>query len=148
MVTASARTRIDVAAHVRVVVARTARRLRQEAGSGMSPSKLAALVTLEQHGPMAPSALADHEGIQRPTATRLVARLEEDGVIERAADVQDGRRTLISLSPAGRALLRRSRTRKDAWLAARMRGLSEDEVQTLEHAADILERMLGEGARR
>lgn len=147
MATTSPRPVQDLAAHLRVVIARTARRMRQEAGAG-SPSKIAALVTLERHGPMSPSDLAAHEQIQRPTATRLIARLEEDGVVERSSDPADGRRTLIALSPAGHALLGESRTRKDAYLAERLRGLDEDERDTLERAAQILERLLEEDGRR
>ena len=68
-----------------------ARRLRQEAGDELSPSMMAALATIESHGPLTPSRLAELEGIQRPTATRVLARLEEDGLIERSADPNDGR---------------------------------------------------------
>jgi DNA-binding MarR family transcriptional regulator len=139
--------RTAAAAHLRVVVARTARRLRQEAGAGLSPSQTAALVTIDRHGPLGPSELAAHEGIQRPTATRLLARLEEDGLIVRSADPADRRCTRIALSDAGRALLDETRTRKDAYLAERMQRLDDDEVATLERAAELLERMLDEGGR-
>src|ERR671921_2485427 len=100
----------DVASHLRLVVARTARRLRQEAGQDLSPSLTAALASIERHGPLTPSELAALERVQRPTATRLLARLGELGLVERAADPADGRSALISASRAGRALLRRVRT--------------------------------------
>ena len=60
---------------------RTARRLRQEAGGELSPSLTAALSTVERHGPLTPSEVAARERIQRPTATRVLARLEEEGLI-------------------------------------------------------------------
>ena len=63
-----------------------ARRLRQEAGAELSPSQTAALATIEKHGPLTPSELANRERVQRPTVTRVMGRLEEAGLIARAAD--------------------------------------------------------------
>src|SRR5919202_2990603 len=100
------------AARLRLAIARTARRLRQEAGPQLSPSQSAALVTIERHGPLTPSELAARERVQRPTVTRVLARLEESGLVTRAADPADRRSSLVSLSPAGAALLAESRTRK------------------------------------
>jgi DNA-binding MarR family transcriptional regulator len=132
----------SAAAHLRLVLARTARRLRQEAGTDLSPSQTAALATIERRGPLTPSELAAYERIQRPTATRVLARLEEAGLITRAADPSDGRSSLVSLSGDGRALLERLRTRKDAYLARRLDRLDAGDRATLERAADILERLL------
>jgi DNA-binding MarR family transcriptional regulator len=134
----------SVAAHLRVVVARTARRLRQEAGTDLSPSQTAALATIERHGPLTPSELASRERIQRPTATRVIARLEEAGLVERTADPTDGRSSLVSLTGEGRALLKKLRANKDAYLARRLETLDPDELAALERAADILERVLAE----
>ena len=120
----------DVASHLRLVVARTARRLRQEAGQDLSPSLTSALASIDRHGPLTPSELAAHERVQRPTAPA------------------DRRSALISASPAGRALLRRLRTRKNHYLAERLAVLEPDELATLDRAAVILERMLDEEERR
>ncbi len=132
----------SAAAHLRLVLARAARRLRQEAGADLSPSQTAALATIERRGPLTPSELAAYERIQRPTATRVLARLEEAGLVTRAADPADGRSSLVSLSAEGRALLERVRTRKDAFLAQRLDRLDAEERAVLERAADILERLL------
>jgi DNA-binding MarR family transcriptional regulator len=132
----------SVAAHLRVVLARTARRLRQQAGTDLSPSQTAALATIERRGPLTPSEVAACEHIQRPTATRVIARLEEAGLIERAADPTDGRSSLLTITAEGRALLEQGRTRKDLFLAQRLETLEPDEVATLERAAAILERVL------
>src|SRR5213080_1083573 len=126
------------AAHLRVVIARTARRLRQEAGVDLSPSQTATLATIERRGPITPSELAACERIQRPTATRVIARLEEAGLVSRAADPADGRSSLVSITADGRALLERVRTRKDAFLAQRLDRLDTADRATLERAADIL----------
>ena len=136
---------VDLAARLRLAVTRTARRLRQEAGSDLSPSLAAALATVERHGPLTPSELADAERVQRPTATRIVARLEAEGLVERVGDPRDGRVTLLSATPKGVALLRKLRTRKNAYLARRLRPLPAEDLAALERAADVLERMLEDG---
>src|SRR4051795_237455 len=132
----------SLSAHLRVVIARTARRLRQESGVDLSPSLTAALGTIERRGPLTPSEVAVAERIQRPTATRVIGRLEEAGLVERAADPTDRRSSLVSVTDDGRALLDAGRTRKDVFLAQRMESLDADEVATLERAAEILERVL------
>jgi DNA-binding MarR family transcriptional regulator len=137
----------DLAVRLRLVIARTARRLRQQAGEELSPSQATALATIDRHGPLTPSELAVRERIQRPTATRLIARLEETGFVDRTPDPLDRRSCVVSLTPAGDELLDRVRTRKDAYLARRLRDLDADERATLDRAAAILERVLeGDGA--
>jgi DNA-binding MarR family transcriptional regulator len=138
----------DLAVRLRLAIARTARRLRQEAGAELSPTQTAALATIDRHGPLTPSELAVRERIQRPTVTRLIARLEEDGLVQRTRDPQDRRSSLVALSPAGRELLARGRTRKNAYLSRRLRELDSDDRATLERAAAILERLLEEEGRR
>lgn len=132
----------ESAARLRLAIVRTARRMRQEAGSDLGPTTLAALGTIERHGPLTPSELADHEQIKRPTATRILHLLEEAELVERTPDPEDGRSALISVTARGREQLRRLRGRKNAYLARRMRGLERAEVEALERAAEILEGML------
>ena len=134
----------DLAVRLRLAIARTARRLRQEAGEELSPSQTAALATIDRHGPLTPSELAVRERIQRPTVTRIVALLEQRGLVQRTRDPQDGRSSLVALTPAGSDLLARGRTRKDAYLARRLRELDAQERATLQRAAAILERLLEE----
>lgn len=139
-------TLIDSAARLRMAIVRTARRLRQEAvgagGGELTPTAAAALATVERHGPLTPSELAEVERVQRPTATRTLRVLAEAGLVERAPDPEDGRSALVSITAAGRERLRRLRGRKNAYLARRMRDLPADEVETLTRAAAILESML------
>lgn len=132
------------AAHLRTAIVRTARRLRQEAAaetSGLTPTSVAALATIERHGPLTPSEIAEIERVKRPTITRTLGCLEREGLIDRAADPADGRSSLVSVNGAGRERLRRLRGRKNAYLARRMKDLTDEEVETLERAAEILERM-------
>jgi DNA-binding MarR family transcriptional regulator len=135
----------DLAPRLRLDISRMARRLRQEAGAQLSPSQTSALATIERHGPLTPSELAIRERVQRPTVTRVLAKLEEDGLIARAADPADRRSSLVSISPAGIELLEVVRTRKDAYLARRLEALDEADRAALDRAAAVLERMLEEG---
>jgi DNA-binding MarR family transcriptional regulator len=134
----------EVAAHLRLAITRTARRLRQEAGGELSPSQSSALATIERHGPLTPSELAGREQVKRPTATRIIGGLEDAGLVERTPDPSDGRSALIGATAAGRTLVRRLRTRKTAYLARRVEGLAAEELAALERASTILERLLEE----
>jgi DNA-binding MarR family transcriptional regulator len=124
------------------VITRTARRMRQEAGSELRAPNASALTTVELQGPLTPSELADIERVKRPTATRILRFLEQEGLVERTPDPKDGRSALISLTGEGRERLRRLRQRKNAYLARRMRDLEPGDVEVLERAAEILERLL------
>lgn len=138
---------LELPARLRLAIARMARRLRQEAGDELSPSSMAALATIEIRGPLTPSELAEYEGIKRPTATRVLQRLLEAGLIERTADPSDGRSAVVSVTRDGGALLKKLRSRKTAYLAQRLRELPDDDVKALERAAEVLERLL-DGERR
>jgi DNA-binding MarR family transcriptional regulator len=137
---------VEIAARLRFAVVRTARRLRQDAnaaeGAGLSPTLNAALATISNHGPLTPSELAERERVRRPTATRIVSSLAELGLVTRTPDPSDGRGFLIAPTAEGSALLKRLRTRKNAYLAKRMGELDPHDVATLERASEILERLL------
>jgi DNA-binding MarR family transcriptional regulator len=132
----------ELAPRLRWTITRMARRLRQEAGTDLGPSQVAALATIERHGPLSPSELAQMEWIKRPTATRIVRHLEEAGLVERIKDPEDGRGSILSVTTAGRTHLRRLRARKTAYLATRIDKLDPDDRRTLERAAELLEGML------
>lgn len=142
MQTTSRETKEELAPRLRWAVTRMARRLRQEAGVDLGPSQVAALATVERHGPLSPSELAEIERIKRPTATRIVRHLEEAGLVERVKDPQDGRASILSVTAEGRALLKRLRERKTAYLAKRLAALDAEDRRTLERAAELLEGML------
>jgi DNA-binding MarR family transcriptional regulator len=134
----------DSAARLRMAIVRTARRLRQEAdaeATGLTPTSTAALATIERHGPLTPSQLAEIERVKRPTVTRTLGCLEREGLVERTPDPADGRSALVAVNAAGRERLRRLRGRKNAYLARRMRDLPAADIETLERAAEILEKM-------
>src|SRR5262245_41884720 len=135
---------LESAARLRMALVRTARRLRQEAAAetgGLTPTATAALASVERHGPLTPSELAEIERVKRPTVTRTLGCLEREGLVARTPDPADGRSSLVAINAAGRERLRRLRGRKNAYLARRMRDLPAEEVETLERAAEILDRM-------
>jgi DNA-binding MarR family transcriptional regulator len=143
--TATQRDLSEQAARLRLAVNRMARRLRQEASTDLGPASIAALATSERSGPLTPSELARSEGIQRPTAARILSRLTEDGLVTRTSDPADGRSAIVQISSDGRKVLTRLRKRKTAYLAKKMRALPDDDVATLARAAEILEQVLEEG---
>jgi DNA-binding MarR family transcriptional regulator len=130
------------AARLRLVITRSARRLRQEGAGDLTPTTAAALATVERHGPLTPSELAAVENVQRPTATRTIKCLEAEGLIKRTPDPLDGRSALVSVTTEGRDRLRRLRRRKNLFLARRLRDLSDSQRRTLDEAAEILESLL------
>ena len=129
---------------LRMVVARLSRRLRQEANEGATPSQLAALATVERHGPITLGDLAGHERVRPPTMTRIVAGLEETGLLRREIDPSDRRVARVTITREGSRLLARSRTRKDAFLASLLEQLDSEELAVVERAVPILERLIEE----
>jgi DNA-binding MarR family transcriptional regulator len=134
--------REELAPRLRWTITRLARRLRQEAGTDLGPSQVAALATIERHGPLSPSELAQFERIKRPTATRILSHLEGGGLVERIKDPEDGRGSILSITGEGRSHLKRLRARKTAYLASRLDKLSAEDRRTLERAAELMEGML------
>ena len=130
----------ELAARLRLAVTRLARRLRQEAEAGITPSMLSALSSAERQGPVTMGDLCAAEQVQPPTMTRIVAALVAAGLVVREADAADGRVTWVKVTPEGRRLLERSRKRKEAFLARALRDLDPRDVTTLEAAAGVLER--------
>ncbi len=131
-----------LASTLRLSVMRLARRMRgMRADTSLSLSQLAALATLDRHGPLTPGELAAHEKVQPPSMTRLLAGLEAAGLVTRAAHATDGRQVVMTVSVDGLALLREDRRRRDAWLAQQLRMLDPEEVAVLGRAAAILDRL-------
>jgi Transcriptional regulators len=133
---------MDTAGRLRLVVMRLARRLRQQAEFDVSPTMLSAMATIER-GPLTLGRLAEAERVQPPTMTRVVARLEELGLITRDPDPQDKRVARVSLSADGKKMLARNRSRKTAYLAKRLRATNVAEAD-LAKAVDLLETILNE----
>lgn len=107
----------------------------------LSDIQLAALAALERHQAMSPGELADHEKVQPPSMTRVIAVLEERGLLRRAPHPTDRRQVILTVTPEGRALVDRVRRRREAWLARRLRELTPRERAILRSAAPILDKL-------
>lgn len=128
-------------ARLRVAVTRMARRLRKTSAPGITPSQLSVLFSVERHGPMTPGELAGREDVRPPSITRIVAALEEEGLLTRRQG-DDRRTSLVEVSPEGHRRLAAIRQRRDAWLQERLARLSDDEGGTITAALPLLERLL------
>jgi DNA-binding MarR family transcriptional regulator len=133
-----------LASALRLAVMRLARRMRSErADTSLTLTQLAALATVERHGPLTPRELAAAERVQPPSMTRIAASLEAEGLLTRTDHPTDGRQVLLAISPAGTALLREDRRRREAWLAQRLRELEPEDREVLRRAAAVLDRLAG-----
>ncbi len=128
-----------IAARLRISATRLARQLRQESDAGLSPSQLSALACIERNGPLTLGALAEHERVAPPSITKVVAKLETAGFVERRLDERDRRVAWASITTAGETRLARIRQRKHAWLAARLGELDTDQRRRLVNALDALD---------
>jgi DNA-binding MarR family transcriptional regulator len=137
-----------LASALRISVTRLARRLRAERAahglpvlSELSDTQMGALGALESHGAMTPGELAEHEKVQPPSMTRVIAVLEQHGLVTRAAHATDKRHVVLTVTEEGRDMVHQSRRVRQAWLARRLRELTPAERASLRAAAPILEKL-------
>ena len=109
----------------------------------MSQGLISALATVSRHGTITLGALAEQERVQPPSMTKIVARLEERGMLVRQVDGRDRRVIQVQTTTDGNAFLERMRTRRNEFLAARLAELSADEREALERALPAMERLAG-----
>lgn len=122
-------------------VARLNRRLRQERHSELTPTQLALLGTVMLMGPSTPSAIAAREGVRPPSVTRTLNCLVDHGYVVREPHPDDRRQVLVRLSDKGEAMMAEERSRRNAWLDARLATLTVDERARLRAASDLLEKL-------
>jgi DNA-binding MarR family transcriptional regulator len=132
---------VELAARLRLAVARLNRQLRQQAGTGLSPSQQSVLTSIEANESLTLGELAAIEQVAPPTITKIVAKLEEDGLVARSVDAVDRRIARVTITGEGHRRLEHSRSRRNAWLAMRLRELTTDEIACLSPAVEVLEAM-------
>ena len=129
----------ELASDLSLAVVRLTRYLRgRRVDSQVSLTQLSALATLSREGDMTPGALAARERVQPPSMTRVIASLAELGLVERTAHPTDGRQVIVSLSPAGYALIADEASAREAWMTAQLAGLDETQLAVLRDAVDII----------
>ena len=138
---ASAATAADIADRLRLSATRLARRLRKESTGGLTPSQLSALAAVRNHGPLTLGELADHERVAPPSITKVVAKLEADGLLDRSVDEADRRVSRVRTTKAADALIDENRRRRTAWLTTRIQELTPEEQLRLADALDVLDHL-------
>lgn len=130
----------ELAGELRVVLGRMSRRLRMEYRFGLTQA--AVLGRLDCEGPLFTGYLARAERVRPQSMSQTLAELEAEGLVSRTPDPRDGRRTLVSLTDAGRQELERDRASRDGWIA---KALAEDftveEQRLLRQATELLRRL-------
>jgi DNA-binding MarR family transcriptional regulator len=142
MVMAERTTAAQLATLLRDAITRLNRRVRQARPVGdLTIAQLSALTSLELAGLMTPRELADVERVQPPTMTKIIAKLEERGLVQRTPHPTDGRQVIIAATPEGRAVYAQFERVRDEWLASRLAELTPAERETLRRAAEILQKV-------
>jgi DNA-binding MarR family transcriptional regulator len=127
---------------LRSAVMRLSRRLRnQRVEESLTPTEMQVLATLARCGSASPGELARTEHVQPPSMTRIIAMLEEKGLVRREPHPDDRRQVVVSSTEQAESILDQSRAKRDAWLAELVGGLDEEEWALLRAAAPVLERL-------
>ena len=129
-----------LATDLRLACLRIARRNRFESVVRVAPHQMAVLSRIAR-GPASAGELAEWERVSAPTMSRTIAGLVEAGWVERSGDPEDGRRVILTLTEAGRERLAETRRARDEWMAARLEGLPATDLEALEAALPVLERI-------
>ena len=109
---------------------------------GLSASATLVLVRLNREGPMRVTALAEAEGASQSGMTQLVQRLEQQGLLERCSDPDDGRACLVKVSEGGRELWEERAVLRKQRIAELLAGLSDDDQMALWLAAQVAGRLV------
>ncbi len=125
---------------LRLACMRISRRVRFESSHDIAPHQFSVLSRLED-APKTPGELADIERVAKPTMTRTVGALVEQGLVARQDDPSDGRQVILSITSDGKRMLRTTRRKRDAWMASRVQRLTPEEQEVLVRATEILTRV-------
>jgi DNA-binding MarR family transcriptional regulator len=141
--TAATKTTIaELASQLRPALLRLTRIVRnQRVDMSVTLTQLSAMATLRKSGPMSAGELAACERVQPPSMTKVLANLEERGLVRRDVHPADRRQAVLAITPAGEALLDSERRSRDHWLTKRLATLSADERALVQRVVPILEKL-------
>jgi len=131
-----------LAHELRIATTRTTRRLRSVTTRKITLTQLSALASIQAAGELTLGELAARERVQPPSMTRVIARLCEEGLVERKTHPSDGRQVLVSLTDHGTKMLGAEAKAREAWLARKLSNLTKEERETLKNASAILVRLI------
>lgn len=142
MISATRSHTAELAALLRPSLLRLTRLIRnQRVDRSVTLTQLSAMATLAKHGPMSAGELAAHEQVQPPSMTRVLAKLEQTGLVRRTSHPSDKRQAIIALTGPGADLLEHERRSREAWLSRRLAGLTPDERARLRQIVPILDKL-------
>jgi DNA-binding MarR family transcriptional regulator len=135
-----------LANRLRPVLLRLNRQLRREIHSlGVTGGQVSLLVQIKYHPGIGIRELAALERMSVPGMSKFISRLEEAGLVQRAPVEGDQRRVGLTLTAQGQRVLRSVKSKRTAWLAARLRDLDPDELEAIDAAIEPLAHLLAEG---
>jgi DNA-binding MarR family transcriptional regulator len=142
MTTATRTTIAELASHLRPALLRLTRIVRnQRVDMSVTLTQLSAMATLQKKGSMSAGELANCERVQPPSMTKVLANLEERGLVQRDVHPTDRRQAIIAITAAGIALLDSERRSRDAWLTRRLATLTAEERALLQRVVPILDKL-------
>jgi DNA-binding MarR family transcriptional regulator len=142
MIAATKSSTAELASLIRPSLLRLTRLIRnQRVDTSVTLTQISAMGTLYKRGPMSAGELAACERVQPPSMTKVLAHLEERGLVQRTAHPSDKRQAIISVTQAGIDLLESERRSRNAWLSQRLAGLSPDERALLRNVVPVLDKL-------
>jgi len=132
----------EVAARMRMAIARLARFLRHQDQGELTATFTSALATIAKDGPMTLGEVAARERIAPPSVTKAVERLVTMGLVSRRVDPTDRRVALVSITVEGSRHLEANRARRNEWLSAQLERLDAADVERLSEVLEVLEHLV------
>ena len=132
-----------VAGELRVAIGKLKRRLRAEMHlKDFTWPQVEVLGRLERDGPTTVTNLAKAEGVRPQSMGETLSALKTAGLVSGAPDPNDGRQTVLSLTPACVELIRATRAAREDWLFRSIRtNLTPAEQKQLANAVELLKRV-------
>src|SRR3954469_15234583 len=132
----------ELAAQLRPALLRLTRIIRnQRVDMSVTLTQLSAMATLRKSGPMSAGELANCERVQPPSMTKVLANLEERGLVRRDVHPTDRRQAIIAITDQCVALLDSERRSRDAWLTKQLGTLSPEERALLQKVIPIFDKL-------
>ncbi len=132
----------ELASQLRPSLLRLTRIVRnQRVDTSVTLTHLSAMATLYKFGAMSAGDLATCEKVQPPSMTKVLATLEDHGLVSREPHPSDKRQAIIAITPAGVTLLEEEQRSRDRWLSRQLECLTAEERALLERVVPILDKL-------